>query len=146
MTWIVCMCSLQTLNEESGDQLYRYYRFARAHTDRTYVLWYVWFEDISFLITRRPSLCQPILWLFRRIFHFLVTRFTVVVNKHQFCTEPIWLTSHTHTNQTASQQFHPLEVSYSLRSILPFVNIDIFRYILMLDIFVFMKGNIDQRE
>jgi hypothetical protein len=26
MTWIVCMSSLQILNEESGDQLYRYYR------------------------------------------------------------------------------------------------------------------------
>jgi hypothetical protein len=26
MTWIVCMLSLQILNEESGDQLYRYYR------------------------------------------------------------------------------------------------------------------------
>ena len=27
VTWIVCMCRLQTLNEESGDELYRYYRF-----------------------------------------------------------------------------------------------------------------------
>jgi hypothetical protein len=28
VTWMLCMSSLQTLNEDSGDQLYRYYRYA----------------------------------------------------------------------------------------------------------------------
>jgi hypothetical protein len=27
VTWTPCMCSLQTLNKDSGDQLYRYYRY-----------------------------------------------------------------------------------------------------------------------
>jgi hypothetical protein len=30
VTWISCMGSLQTLMKESGDQLYRYYRFFRS--------------------------------------------------------------------------------------------------------------------
>jgi hypothetical protein len=35
---------------------------------------------------------------------------------------------------------------YSLQPILPFTNMDVFRHILVLDTFVFAKGNIGWRE
>jgi hypothetical protein len=38
VTWISCMGSLQTLMKESGDQLYRYYRYMHGKKSNYYLL------------------------------------------------------------------------------------------------------------
>jgi hypothetical protein len=38
------------------------------------------------------------------------------------------------------------KTTYSLRSIILFANVDVFRHFLVIDTFVFVKSNMDRRE
>jgi hypothetical protein len=43
-------------------------------------------------------------------------------------------------------RFQPVYIHYSLRLIILFINIDVSRHILVVDIFIFMKSIMDRRE